>query len=268
MTRNIEEIKKTKSVKNTKSTRTKKNKKLYGQKIVIKNKKIHKAIIALLIISLLVNGLVIIHFLTFNHNKVKVVTKIKEKEVIQENIVFLGDSITYHYDLAKYFPNDTFFNSGVNGYTTDDLYSELNRLLYQYKPTKIFLLIGINNIIKEQRPDKVYNGIKKIVEEIKKNLPNSEINIESIYPTNDSNDDKIFEDYVDKNFNKKVVEVNERIKEYCTEEGINYIDVYSNLLDDDQLLKLEYTADGIHLTDLGYSKVTSILQPYIEKTKK
>lgn len=257
-----EEKKKTKS---TKTTRTKKNKRLYGQKTVIKNKKTSNIIIILLIISLIVNGLSIVHFIKFDHNKVKIVTKIKEKEIKPENIVFIGDSITDFYDLGKYYPNKNIINSGINGYTTDDLYSKLNKLLYQYKPTKIFLLIGINNIIRGQNSDKVYNGIKNIIEEIKKNLPETEINVESIYPTNDSDEEKIFGEYVEKNFNKKVIEVNKKTKEYCEKEKINYIDVYSSLLDKNQLLKLEYTADGVHLTDLGYSKVTSILLPYIKE---
>ena len=60
-------------------TRVRKNKKIYGQKVIVKSYKIHKVFFVLLFISLAFNTFTIYHFATFNHHKVKIVTKTKIK---------------------------------------------------------------------------------------------------------------------------------------------------------------------------------------------
>ena len=44
-----------------------------------------------------------------------------------------------------------------------------------------------------------------------------------------------------------------------------YIDLYNELVDEDGLLRLEYTVDGLHLSDEGYMKVSDVLINYIKK---
>ena len=53
------------------------------------------------------------------------------------------------------------------------------------------------------------------------------------------------------------------LKKYCESNNINYIDVYSELADEDGNLKLEYTKEGLHLSQEGYSVVSNILKKYI-----
>lgn len=197
--------------------------------------------------------------------KPKEITKIVEKTIVEENILFIGDSITHGYDLEKYFPNVHVVNSGNNGYTTDDIYNRLDDLAYEYNPSKIFLLIGINNIIKGQESDEIYNNILEIVSNIQQERPYAEIYLESIYPINDSDDNKIYGEYKNTDFNEKIVKINKKLKKYCSQENINYIDVYSKLIDEENKLKLDYTSDGIHLTEEGYQEVTKVLFPYIKQ---
>jgi len=42
-----------------------------------------------------------------------------------------------------------------------------------------------------------------------------------------------------------------------------YIDIYSGLINKEGNLKADYTTDGLHLNDLGYFKVTKILEKYV-----
>ena len=264
MTKKVEETKKTKSVKNTKPTRTKKNKKLYGQKTVIKNKKIDKYIIALLIISLLVNGLTIVHFITFDHKKEKIVTKIKE--VIPENIVFLGDSLTYQYDLEKYYGKDLpIVNSGQDGDTTENILNNIKKRVHDYQPTTIFLLIGTNDI-PSKNENEIADNIMKIIEEIKEKFPKCKIYLESVYPVNDSNNKKISHTMVNKRENEKISNLNEKLKSYTNKnKNITYIDLYHELIDEEGNINIDYTKEGLHLNDEGYKVVTKSLKKYIEK---
>lgn len=63
----------------------------------------------------------------------------------------------------------------------------------------------------------------------------------------------------------EIKEVNARIKNVCKKQKVKYINVYKHLVDDEGNLTLEYTKDGLHLSDLGYLKVTKVLTPYVEE---
>lgn len=245
---------------NTSSSRVKKNKILYNNKIVIKNNKISNTLIAVLVMSLAVNTFTIYHFLTFNHNKVKIVTKIKEKEVIPENIVFLGDSITHRYDLEKYYgDNSQMVNSGEESNTTDDILNNLKERVYNYNPSKVFLLIGTNDIENGKEVDEIVDNIKKIVEEIKDNRPKTKIYIESVYPVDNDNKKGMAGDRK----NSEIENINTKLEEYCQKEKISFIDIYSKLLGDEGNMKQEYTEDGLHISEEGYNIITDKLNEYI-----
>lgn len=190
----------------------------------------------------------------------------REKIVQDENIVFLGDSITQFYNLDKYYKNYNVVNSGVAGNKIDDILSDLKNRVYRYNPSKVILLIGINNIINDQNVNDIYDKIVFVVNEINKNRRYTKIYIQSVYPINESDNDKIFADYRNKNYNSTIRKLNSKLKNYChNKKNIKYVDVYSKLIAGNQL-KLEYTYDGLHLSEKGYDIITSkIKEEILEK---
>ena len=54
-----------------------------------------------------------------------------------------------------------------------------------------------------------------------------------------------------------------QLKELSNKLGVKYIDLYKELVDENDNLKLEYTKEGLHLTDEGYKKITDVLTKYI-----
>lgn len=196
----------------------------------------------------------------------EVKTKIvKEKEVVvDENIVFLGDSITDFYDLDKYFSDMPVVNSGVDGNKTYDILDNMKERVYDYNPSKVFILIGTNDITHGKSVDEVVDNIKKIIEQIKENRPYSEIYLESIYPVNDTDDSKIDHNMVNGRKNDVIKEINSKLKDYSINNNVTYIDVYKELSDDDGNLKLDYTKEGLHLSDKGYEVVTKKLKEYLK----
>ena len=205
----------------------------------------------------------IYHFGTFDHSKTKI--EYKKVEVVPENIVFLGDSITEFYDLEKYFPKRNVVNSGVSGNTTQDILDNMKDRVYRYNPSHIFLLIGTNDYPNEDiSMEDTKNNIKEIIKDIKKKLPRAKLYVESIYPINNSEDDKINHKMVSNRNNKYIKKINKEIKKFAKKEKIEYIDMYKELIDDDDNLSLDYTKEGLHLSDEGYEKVTFVLKKYIE----
>ena len=62
--------------------------------------------------------------------------------------------------------------------------------------------------------------------------------------------------------NKDIKEINKEIKKIAKKEKITYIDMYDELVDEDGDLSLDYTKEGLHLSDEGYEKVTFVLKKY------
>lgn len=187
----------------------------------------------------------------------------KEKLVQDENIVFLGDSITDFYDLDKYYEGYNVVNSGISGNTTEDILNDMYNRVYKYNPSKVILLIGTNDIQAQISEEKTIENIKKIVEDIKINRPNSKIYIESIYPINNTDDEKIEHYMVGDRKNDIIKDYNKKIKEYCDKIHITYINMYDNLKNKEDNLKLEYTKEGLHISEEGYEVITKKIKEYI-----
>lgn len=203
-------------------------------------------------------------FVYYNmHPKIK--TKIVEKEVVPENIVFLGDSITDYYDLDKHYDGYHVVNSGISGNTTDDILNDMENRVYKYNPSKVFLLIGTNDLVHNKSNNQIFENIKKIVEQIKKNRKYTKIYVESIYPINNTDNKKINNNAVNFRNNYNIKEINKMIEEYCDKNDIIYIDIYTKLQDEDGNLKLEYTKEGLHISDEGYEVITNKLKEYINE---
>lgn len=180
----------------------------------------------------------------------------------KENIVFLGDSITDFYPIEDIYLDLPIINSGISGYKTTNILEKMDEMVYRYNPTKVFILIGTNDLnFTDTEP--VEKNIVQIIENIKKNRKNTKIYIESIYPVNKSVNDRTVENRTNENIKK----VNEYIKKYCEDNKYTYIDMYSILEDKDGNLDKKYTADGLHVNNLGYARISQELVKYIYNIK-
>ena len=216
-----------------------------------------KMIIICIILIILI--LIIIPIIVYEYN-------IHKKN--NDKILFLGDSITERYNFKKYFPNHKIINSGVGGNLTTDILNDLENRVFIYKPDKVFILVGINDIIYTDLTNKeIVSNIELIAKKIKKELPNTKIYIESIYPVNYRYINKIYKDEIlNKNHNKRIKEINKLIKKMCKNNNYRYINIYSslNILFQDKLFRY-FTTDGLHINRLGYRLITFKLLKYINE---
>lgn len=208
----------------------------------------------LLLLSLLGVGI----YILLRPVPTKVVTKEKEVVVLDDNYLFLGDSITELYDLDEYFPDMNVVNSGVSGNKTQDILKDLKNRAYRYNPSKVFLLIGTNDIQAGVDSDEIIQNIEEILVGLKKNRPYAQLYLESIYPVNE--DKSGAQDRT----NKEIQAINQALKKYCKEEDITFINLYDLLLNEDGQLASEYTKDGLHLSEQGYEVVTKEIMKYLD----
>ena len=189
------------------------------------------------------------------------IEKIERYTYNKESIVFLGDSITSRYDLNKYFPNYSVYNSGIAGNMTKDILENMENRIFAYNPTKVFILIGTNDLVYSGLDnDGIKNNIEEIINKIYEKNSNTKIYLESIYPVNNS----INKEIVETRTNENIKDLNNKIEKICNNK-CTYINMYDNLTDKNGNMKRIYTVDGLHLNKIGYKVITNKLIKYLDE---
>ena len=223
--------------------------------------KLHKYYLTVIVIMFII--IIIMLILLLSKNDTNFTNPYEVKVDANDNFLFLGDSITELYPLEEYYDNLPVVNSGISGNKTTDILNDMKTRVYQYNPTKVFLLIGTNdlNSTDEDIVDVTFDNIKEIINEIKENRSDATIYVESVYPVNSVIENNV----VTNRTNKKVKELNKKLSNYCDKESCEYINLYDDLIDEEGNLKTEYTEDGLHLNSLGYVVITRELLPYLNE---
>ena len=237
---------------------------------ILKEKKDHSflyGIIKTLVLFLVVAVLFVFAFMYARDNnllenvfhiKPQIKVKVKEKEVktMDYNYLFIGD---YHTDGLEF---DDFYKPYVkvsdNDYTTSLILDDLRSYIYVYNPTHVFIELGSNDLVDENSISEMVNNLKRIVRGIQNNRSMATIYVESLYPVNDKiegfNSDILIE---------LIKKANIEIESMCKSLNVLYIDMYNELSEED-LLKEDYTNDGVKLNEDGYKKVYKVINRYIE----
>lgn len=216
-------------------------------------------------IIILIVTLAIIIKIDNKNPEVKLVEKVKvEKQKTydeirkEDNIVFLGDSIMDWYPIEEIYGDLPIIKSGIAGYETDDILSRMDEMVYRYNPTKVFLLIGTNDLKRdEDKTKETANKIIEILNNIKTKRPMTKLYYQSIYPVNRNLS------AAEERYNDEIKDVNRIVKEYCDKNNVTYINMFDELTDDKGNFKESLTRDGLHPNDLGYARISQVLLRYI-----
>ena len=217
-------------------------------------------------ILFLLIGLVVGFLIAYSPNENKEVEK-EEKtvtNVVDDNYLFVGDFYFSQYDIENSFIQTKFVNNNEEDNTTSDILENINKNIYQYNPSDVFILLGINDLDKGVSSDVINDNIKSIIEGIKENRSGANIYVLSLLPINDSDSDIIKKDYIYNLSNKEIVETNDLILKTCENEKVKYVNIYNELVDEAGLLNIKYTTNGLYLNDVGYQMITDVLNDYIK----
>lgn len=164
----------------------------------------------------------------------------------QGGFVFMGNSITEG-GPWKELVGDHAINRGIGG---DISYGILNRLseIIERKPEKLFLMIGTNDMSKDIPAQLVAANVKKALERVQRESPDTEIYLQSILPLNPGVPGFL------QGFGKQnqVLMCNQLLAKVAEETEVTFINLFPYFLNNDLLLKEEFTYDGVHLTRKAY----------------
>lgn len=178
----------------------------------------------------------------------------------KSDIIFLGNSITNGGEWAELLGNPHAKNRGISGDTTQGVLDRLSTIT-KGKPSKIFLLIGTNDLSRGKSVDEVAKNVAKIVERVKRESPATKLYVQSVFPVNPK-----FNKFLGHmNRQKDIAVLNAKIKAIAARHGVTYIDVYKSLVTPStDVMNPEYTNDGLHLLGKGYQKWVDVLKPYLK----
>lgn len=178
----------------------------------------------------------------------------------KSDIIFLGNSITNGGEWAELLRNPHAKNRGISGDTTQGVLDRLSTIT-KGKPSKIFLLIGTNDLSRGKSVDEVARNVEKIVERVKRESLATKLYVQSVFPVNPK-----FNKFLGHmNRQKDIAALNAKIKAVAARHGVTYIDVYKSLVTPStDVMNPEYTNDGLHLLGKGYLKWVEVLKPYLK----
>lgn len=174
-------------------------------------------------------------------------------------IVFVGDSITEFNPIEELIESSLkIYNRGIRGITSLQLLDHLEEQILGLKPKIIFLMIGVNDL-KTREPQVVFETILTIIKQVKKNLPQSKIYLQSILPINESSR---FIRNKNRRSTKTILILNKLLSEI---DNVYWLDLHSLLRDSNNELPERYTTDGVHLTIDAYRIISQKFQEIINQ---
>lgn len=180
----------------------------------------------------------------------------------ENRVVFMGDSITdmWGRSVGKFFPGKPYVNRGIGGQTTPQMLIRFRYDVLELNPRAVVILAGTNDLAGNTGPEPI--------DEIEGNLASMaelaqahgiRVILASVTPVCDIGK----QTQTDKRPPAKIVELNHWIREYCARNGDLYLDYYSAMVNDKQMLKPELTGDGLHPNATGFSVMAPLAEEAI-----
>ncbi|MFA0504300.1 SGNH/GDSL hydrolase family protein [Vibrio sp. 10N.222.54.B12] len=170
------------------------------------------------------------------------------------DLVMFGDSITEWAPWADIFRDVSMVNRGLAGDTTTGMLRRIDTTL-NVKPKLVCFMAGINDLAQGYDVDHIYQNYIDMLKVWQEN----EIRIlvqSTLYVGS-----KL------QGLNPSVELLNSKLSEYCTQQGIAFLDVNS-VLSPNKLLSNKYSCDDLHLNAKAYQTWAEILQPTIAELLK
>ena len=183
------------------------------------------------------------------------VAKFEAEPVVTGRVIFFGNSITQGGDWAKLTGDSTAINRGIGA---DLVSSLLGRVadVTRRKPSKLFVLIGINDISKDIPDAVIAAEYRALLDSVRAQSPATKIFVQRILPLNPTV--KNFPQHYDKQ--EHVVAVNRLLRRMAKEIGATYVDLWPIVVDTKGHLDARLTGDGLHLNQQGYERWVAYLK--------
>jgi len=177
---------------------------------------------------------------------------LKPPAIGENRVVFFGDSITDLWKIEEYFPGKPYINRGISGQTTPQMLVRFRQDVIELHPKVVVILAGTNDIAGNTGPMRL-EDIEANYASMAELARASSIRVvfSSVLPVHN---------YTPQSLNlfagrppEKILELNKWLKHYvAAHPDCIYLDYFSAVVDDKDLLKRDLADDGLHPNAAGY----------------
>ncbi|MBO0322033.1 G-D-S-L family lipolytic protein [Muricauda sp. CAU 1633] len=170
-------------------------------------------------------------------------------------LVFTGSSsIRMWKDLQERFPDQQVLNTGFGGSQFSDLELYLDELILNYKPVKVFIYEGDNDVSAKVRLRTIMDTSERIIEVLQQKAEDMEIVL--ISPKPSISRWKLRGKY--RRLNRKLSRLAEKTN------GVDFVDVWYPMLDKRKVKQDIFIEDGLHMNTKGYDIWFEVLKNHVK----
>lgn len=154
--------------------------------------------------------------------------------------VILGDSLSLWFPSDRLPQNQFWLNQSLSGDTTTGILHRLSAFA-KTRPTVIYVMAGINDLKQGTSNAQILKNLSQIIARLQQTHPQAQIVLQSILPTRSA-----------RFSNERIVQLNHQLEDLAFQNHAFYLDLYSQMTDNDGNLHPDLTTDGVHLNARGY----------------
>jgi lysophospholipase L1-like esterase len=175
----------------------------------------------------------------------------------KDAVLFVGSSSIRLWDLKQSFPELATINRGFGGSQMSDVVCYAGRIITAYRPRRIVLYEGDNDLAAKETPDQVAADFDQLLKIVRADLPTTPLVVIGAKPS-----PKRWA-IIDQQR-----QLNRLLAERCTKDGhATFLDVEKPMLGTDGQPKANiFRDDNLHLNAEGYKLWTSLLSPLVMAT--
>ncbi|HBF19578.1 MAG: G-D-S-L family lipolytic protein [Owenweeksia sp.] len=169
-------------------------------------------------------------------------------------VVFAGSSsIKMWKDVQEYYPDYNVLNHGFGGSEFSDLIYYYDLLIRESAPDILFIYEGDNDIAAGEDPEAITEEARQLVGMVKRDLPDTRIILISAKPS-----------VARWEFKEQYEDLNARLKSMSDQDGVEYADVWSNMLDAEGNVYTDiFLEDNLHMNKKGYDLWNEVIAGYL-----
>jgi lysophospholipase L1-like esterase len=179
----------------------------------------------------------------------------------QHLTILLGDSLSLWFPSELLPQNRNWLNQGISGETSTGLLKRLE-LFNSTQPETIFVMIGINDLIRGVSDKIILDNQLQIIRYLKKVHPQTQIVVQSILPHGGQETTWERREKLLAIPNSRIRSLNQQLQAIAQKEGVKYLNLHPLFANNQTNLRLELSTDGLHLNSQGYLVWSSALQLY------
>jgi len=182
----------------------------------------------------------------------------------EQRVVFFGDSITDIWKLDESFPGKHYINRGIGGQTTPQMLVRFRPDVIDLHPAVVVVLAGTNDIAGntgEETLEQIEGDYATMAELAR--VHGIRLVFASVMPINSYNPTALR--FFLQRSPAKILALNEWLKKYCADNRLVYLAYFSAMVDENGMLKVELTEDGLHPNAAGFGVMAPLAQAAIDK---